>query len=88
MTDTSLPRRHYCDTCREALAARIRAKVDQLTLVELRDLLDAMVQVLYWDGPGTEWDSDTPSGIADVLSDYELCISEWEGPGCDHEDRN
>jgi hypothetical protein len=88
MTDASLPRRDYCGTCRQALAARIRAQVDRLTPDRLRDLLDATVQALYWDGPDTEWDAGTPSGIADVLAEYDLSVSAWDGPGCDHDQRD
>jgi len=80
------PRSGYCELCQEALARRIRDAVLQLTVYQICDALDATVQVLYFDGPDTEWDADTAVGIAQVLHDFGLCVSQWDVPRCEHVD--
>ena len=43
-----------------------------LDLEQLRNFAREVRAALYPEGPSTEWDSDTPMAVADVLRKYRL----------------
>lgn len=50
--------------------------VEDLSIEEKDDILQCILDVMYPDGPDTEWDSDTVGQVHDILNDAGLVPAE------------